>query len=140
MSANKDGAISMLWHLVTGLRLERKRFKHTLALSFSRPSFSNGINYPAEYASGEISRAGEGIHSGSIPKLMLPPEFTTAIKYFAAYKDSSYWQYVRTMGVPDYRLMCAVCGKSTVFDQEGGDDLKDSFEECKCSFSAIAAN
>jgi hypothetical protein len=137
MSSNNDGVVSVPWHWMRKVTLGRKRFKHTLAISFTREGWQLEMDYPAEYVSSAVAKTVEQIRSGVIPVYELPPEQTTAVKYFRPHDSSPLAQYARSQGIPEFALKCSICGKSAGLCSEDGDSLFSVCEGCERTFSGI---
>lgn len=137
MSANDDGVLSVPWNSVDKVTLGRKRFKHTLAMSFTREGSSGGTSYPAEYVSSAVVKTVEQIRSGAIPVYDLPLEKTTAVKYFSPHDDSPISLYARKMGLPEYALKCSVCGQMAGTCKQDGDRLFNTCVGCERTLTSI---
>ena len=139
MSANNDSVLSVPWDCMTKIRLGRKRLKQTLGFSFRRSGFSGDLDYPSVYVSGPVAKAVGDLQSGIIPTYVLPKESTTAIKYFSPHEESALGDFLRSKGVPEYRLKCATCGQVAGFCTEEGDELSETCHGCERSFSTIVS-
>ncbi len=139
MSANNDSVLSVPWGCMTALRLGRKRLKHTLGFSFRRMGFSEDLHYPAVFVSAAVARAVGDLQSGATPTYALPPESTTAIRFFNPHDDSAIGAFLRSRGVPEFGLRCAACGRNAGFCTEDGDELSEACHGCERSFSAIVS-
>jgi len=137
MSANTDGALSVLWKHMTAVRQGKKRFKNTLGFSFREPGWSSDIDYPAEYVSGAVAKAVEQMRSNRAAALDLPPESTYAIKVRHPFDSSPTAEVLRIYGYPEFSLKCAVCGMSAGVCAPDGDKLSDKCEGCERSFTDI---
>jgi hypothetical protein len=140
MSANNDGVISVPWKFITNVRQGKKRFKNTLGFSFRRPGYSSDIDYHAEYVSGQVAKAVSDVQSGAISVFDIPTETTTAIKVYSPHDDSPIGMLAQMRGIPEFRLLCSMCGKSAGYCQTSGDNLSDSCEGCERSFTGITTS
>lgn len=137
MSSNNDGVVSVPWDWMRTVTLGRKRFKHTLAISFTREDFSGDLNYPVEYVSSAVAKVVEQIRSGVRPVYHLPLEETTAIRYFRPHAESPLGQFASAMGIPEFALKCSICGKGAGSCNEDGDRLFSACEGCERTFIGI---
>lgn len=128
MSASSRGIKSIRWKFFNSLEVDRKRLKSTLALSFSQPSWSEPIRYPAEFISKDMAKVIDGIKSGSIPILDIPDENIAAIRVSdLTVSQLAAYACPEPTGNPN-QLICSFCGSWV------GECLEDGsakfFDEC----------
>lgn len=138
MSANNDSMLCIRWKYFTNLAVARKRFKHTFAFSFSRPSFSSPIDYPAEYVSAETAKVISRIKSGTLAVVEVPDETVSALRVSRPHSDTPLGSFAAASGLPEFKVVCSVCGFSAgrCID-ETSYELFDECEGCLRHFSQV---
>lgn len=128
MSASRRAVLSIRWKFFESLDLERKRRKPTLAFTFTQPSSSGPITYPAEFISKDMAKVIEGIKSGSIPILDIPDENIAAVPISdLTVSQRGAYACLEPTGNPN-QLICSFCGSWVGVGLE--DRSAEFFDEC----------